>query len=164
MPRRLGRFQQACVDWHAANHSRFLVPVSLTMVKPGSVLVKFLNQPDCFEINACSTNLGVWVRWQGNICDAWLDLDVLPAQTRHGLICQLCVESLKIWPSLETLWSDHLFEPLLAWANNDLAKAQSLLLFGNLNYPGTAILCCGDRPKDKELAAVEIPLNLNLSA
>lgn len=67
MPRRLGRFQKAFVGWHDANRARFLVPIRLKMFKTGSVLIRFMNHPECLQITARPSNLGVWVVWQGVI-------------------------------------------------------------------------------------------------
>lgn len=130
MPRRLGRFQKALVDWHAANRTRFLVPVKLRMNKPGCALIRFLNHPDYLTIMVNRVNLGAWVYQKGNAWDALLDLDVLPAQTDQGLICGLCEGEARYWPNLETLWADHLFEPFLEWVNESYAKADAVLLFG----------------------------------
>lgn len=131
MPSRLGRFQKAFVAWHVANHARFLVPIRLKMGKTGSVLMRFLNHPDCLQITAWPSNLGVWVVWQGVNWDALLDLDVLPLPTRQGFRCQLCEGSPKRSSSLVVLWADHLFEPFLEWVKQHYDKADAVLLFGS---------------------------------
>jgi len=148
MPRRLGRFQKAFVDWYAGSRSRFQVPISLKMVKPGCVLIRFTMHPTFLKITARPNNLGVWVEWQGVTWDALLDLDVLAGQTRQGLTCRLCEGSPHYWPSLEALWADHLFEPFLAWVNERYAKADAVLLFGNADTFTMAKLRQPDQPSD----------------
>jgi hypothetical protein len=155
MSRRLGRFQKAFVAWHVANRARFLVPVRLKMVKPSSVLIRFMNHPECLQITARPSNLGVWVVWQGVNWDALLDVDVLPVPTRQGFRCQLCEGSPKCWPSLEVLWADHLFEPFLEWVNQHYDKADAVLLFGSADASTIAQL----KQRGQQLDPVIPPIN-----
>ena len=44
------------------------------------------------------------------------------------------------------LWADHLFEPLLEWVNDSLARAKWLALYGNPEWATWARLLPGDDP------------------
>lgn len=79
-----------------------------------------------------SRELSVFADWQGQTWDLLLSLDVLPWRARSGYICELCqAEERTIFPNLEALWRDHLFEPLLTWVNTRLAMSDALDLYGS---------------------------------
>lgn len=64
--------------------------------------------------------------------DLLLDLDVHPQRSRGGWTCGDCApEARRVFATHEDLWRDHLFEPLLAWINEELAPAHTLALFGS---------------------------------
>ncbi len=50
-----------------------------------------------------------------------------------GYICSECKpEYKKVFPGLVALWTDHLFEALLTWINEELAPARWLILEGRI--------------------------------
>ncbi|MDQ2762100.1 MAG: hypothetical protein M3Y22_00950 [Pseudomonadota bacterium] len=67
----------------------------------------------------------------GESWDLLLSLDVSPiALSAGGFACGCCPsDEREVFPSLEALWRDHLFDPLLVWINTDLALAKAIALF-----------------------------------
>jgi len=161
MPRRNGRFQQALVVWFEINRTRFAVPAHLKMVKDGHVVITLRSQPVCLSITASTHNLSAWVSWRGEYWDALLDLDVHAVKTPDGYRCALCDSTpVKIWPSHEALWADHLFEEFLRWVNERYAQADCIKLFGNADSITEARLHLKDQPsKDDEHALLTVPLH-----
>jgi hypothetical protein len=45
-----------------------------------------------------------------------------------------------------SLWADHLFDPLLEWVNDGLARAKWLALYGSPEWGTWARLLAGDDP------------------
>jgi hypothetical protein len=77
--------------------------------------------------------LVVFVNWEGQNWDVLLNLDTRPRRlARGGYTCECCKrQNRRIFPSLDALWRDHLFEPFLAWVNGELAVADTIGLYGS---------------------------------
>jgi hypothetical protein len=79
-----------------------------------------------------NNTLTVNVHWEDQHWDALLSLDVNPRRSAGGYICECCEpEERKIFRSIEALWRDHLFDPLLNWINGELASADAIGLYGS---------------------------------
>jgi hypothetical protein len=53
------------------------------------------------------------------------------ARVPGGYACRQCLpEFRKVFPDRHSIYADHLFQPLLEWVNDDLAKAKWLRLVG----------------------------------
>ena len=84
-------------------------------------------------------NIVVSVDWVGENWDFLLDLDVRPRATADGFVCSICNSEGKhrIFPSLEALWRDHLFDPFEEWINTKLAGAHAIALYRTVGGGGT---------------------------
>jgi hypothetical protein len=51
-----------------------------------------------------------------------------------------------VFPNLDALWRDHLFEPFLAWVNEELAEADAVGLYGSPSdgYTHARLLTTGE--------------------
>lgn len=66
----------------------------------------------------------------GECWDFLLSHEVLPVRVAAGVVCGLCEgDEERVFASREALWRDHLFEPLGAWVNEELATATSLAMY-----------------------------------
>ncbi len=72
----------------------------------------------------------VAVKWDGACWDLIFDSDAHPVRITDGYVCRICRPS-ALFPSREALWTDHLFEPFLAWINGTLALSPWLELTGD---------------------------------
>jgi hypothetical protein len=96
--------------------------------------------------------LSVFVDWQGRNWDTLLSLDVKPRRrARGGYTCECCQRrDRRVFPSLDALWRDHLFEPFGAWVNGELAVADTIGLTGSpsVGYTHAKLLTKADpRPE-----------------
>jgi hypothetical protein len=102
----------------------------VTKVSSKGIELRFQNYPDCLSVCLSKDELAVHLEWQGEWWDMIIDLDAWPRPTRGGYKCKCCWdergESAEIFPSLEALWQDHLFDPFLKWVNEKLAPARWL--------------------------------------
>lgn len=128
LPRR--RIQRAFVCWFRENHGRFKTSVRVARISAGLVELHFPEHPDCLSACLSSYDLNVYVTWQGEYWDMLSSLEASPFHTAEGWKCRQCViensDSAKLFPSRESLWRDHLFEPFLRWVNEVLAPARWL--------------------------------------
>jgi hypothetical protein len=64
-----------------------------------------------------------------------------------GYVCDLCRPDVRtVFTDRRALWTDHLFEGLLEWANDNLARAKWLALYGSPGQASWARLLPGDDP------------------
>jgi hypothetical protein len=76
-------------------------------------------------------DLEVAVEWEGECWDFLLSEEARPVAIPGGVVCSLCGSEGKhrIFPSVETLWHDHLFRPFEEWISGELASAQVVSLY-----------------------------------
>lgn len=124
------RIQRAFVCWFRENRGRFKTSVRVAKVSARLVELQFPGQPDCLSASLSPDGLNVYVTWQGECWDLLCSLEASPFHTAEGWKCRQCVienaDSARFFPSRESLWQDHLFEPFLRWVNEKLAPARWL--------------------------------------
>jgi len=74
------------------------------------------------------------------ICwDLFYSEDVAVARVRGGYICELCtIDPPVVHERRETLWAEHLFEPLRRWIMDSLGNHPKVVFEGNLQEGFTA--------------------------
>ena len=121
--------QRAFCQWHEEMRGLFLLPLRLVSRtdRKFEMTFKGANQ---LAISLTKNELNVSVFWQGMFWDMLLSLEYSPMHIRSGYQCLLCLdEERRIYPTLEVLWRDHLFEPFLEWTNSKLAMADHIAAF-----------------------------------
>ncbi len=64
-----------------------------------------------------------------------------------GFFCEACPpDARRMFADRPALWADHLFDPLLEWVNDSLARAKWLALHGSPEWATWARLLPGDDP------------------
>ena len=131
------RIHRAFVKWLKKNSTRFAVPLRMTKIK-GEFRFYFENYPDCFFVqifrhNLAAYDLAVYVEWQGRLFDILLLEGTDPIVTRGGYEYSPNMmrgmdwyDPSPVFPSLEAMLQNDLFEPLLRWVNDRLAPARGL--------------------------------------
>ncbi len=131
MPRR--KIQRAFLSWLEQNRSRLAIEIVLG--KRTDTVQEFtfagINRAIRGELNTYEVE--VWVIYRDDCWDILLDLDAEPKRVPGGgYICDLCPpEARRVFPDRPALWTDHLFEGLLEWVNDSLARAKWLALHGD---------------------------------
>lgn len=121
--------QRVFCQWHEEMRGLFLLPLRLVSRtdRKFEMTFKGANQ---LAISLTKNELNVGVFWQGMIWDILLSLEYSPMHVRSGYQCLLCLdEERRIYPTLEALWRDHIFEPFLEWTNSKLAMADHIAVF-----------------------------------
>ncbi|WP_186409295.1 hypothetical protein [Candidatus Accumulibacter aalborgensis] len=129
----MGRIEHSLVShfevWVAANSARFPFPLrQLERTEEYGIygLVGITHHVSVFVGN---DSLSVTVEWQGQCWDMLLSLDAVGEAVEGGYRCQLCCEDhseAALFPTLDSLWEDHLFLPFVNWINKALCSATHL--------------------------------------
>jgi hypothetical protein len=90
----------------------------------------------------------VWAIHDDHRWDILLNVDAEPKRTPGGgYVCGLCpLDARTVFADRRALWTDHLFEGLLVWVNDNLARAKWLALYGSSGHSSWARLLPGDDP------------------
>jgi len=136
MPRR--RLHREFLRWLKLNRSRFAIGIQLGRRTDRALEFSFvgINPAITGILSTCEVNVNVI--FEGADIDAgnwdtliWLFHGAIPVP--GGYICTECKPEYKrVFPDLVALWTDHLFEGLLKWINEDLAPAKWLVLNGTV--------------------------------
>ncbi len=128
------RIQREFVHWFRENHGRFKTPVRVAKISAKLVELDFPGLPNNLSASLSPYELNVYVSWQGETWDMLSSLEASPFHAAEGWKCRQCVlesgDSAELFPSRESLWRDHLFEPFLRWVNEELAPARWLRVSG----------------------------------
>ena len=131
------RIRRAFDIWYKNNSSSFAVPILFKRNNAQGIELRFDNYPDCLSVGLSNDELAVHVEWQGEWWDMIIDLDVWYRKTRGGYLCECCLyehgETVPVFPSIEAVWQDHLFDPFLKWVNEELAPARCLQISGTVD-------------------------------
>jgi hypothetical protein len=131
----------AFFQWYATNEDRFAIRLKLLKHTGACLDIGFCGINPILTAHLIDDGLNVSVVSEGTYWDTILDLDALPKRAPGGYVCDFCLEGhRRVFPSLEDLWRDHLFEPFLEWVNDDLAKAEALAISGTPDWVGWARL------------------------
>jgi hypothetical protein len=134
--------------WPDANNGRFAIPVRLG--KRTGRLWEFPFDGVNGAVHGALTTyeINVVVEYADELWDFLLSLYAAPRRAAGGgYFCASCrPEARRVFPTGQSLWADHLFEPLLEWVNESLAQAKWLALSGDPGSATQARLLPGDDP------------------
>jgi len=122
---------QAFTDWLSTAQARCALPLTMNRRKTGGLDI-LIHTPRS-TLTAVLTDRELMVPLdQEELCwDLLLSLEAAPIEDPEGgMTCTLCpAEDRPVFPSLDALWRDHLFEPFLDWINTKAAPATGLGLY-----------------------------------
>jgi hypothetical protein len=128
-PRRARPHHRAFYAWLDLNRSRFSHSVGLHKKAGHWAEYSFAGIHPAITGSLTESGLCVSAKYQGECWDVLFDVDAYPKKVPAGYVCRECMpEHKKVFVSREALWADHLFETLLTWVNEKLARAQWLVL------------------------------------
>jgi hypothetical protein len=179
--------QKAFLQWFSETAPRFAVPVQIKEPNDrlgstiqdrtedaGSLHLEFTGNP-ALSAALINSEINITVEWQGECWDFLLSLDVLPKETADGYVCGYCLSAMPsdsrsagtkpeertIFPSLEALWRDHLFEPFLQWVNEKLAVAHTIGLYGSPSGGWTHADLLSNHDTRRTKPDIRIPLRVS---
>jgi hypothetical protein len=123
---------RAFAKWLEETRSRLDIAVEMRARTARQIGLSFAGINSAIGASLTTQQLCVFVACEGRIWDFLLCFDVWPRIAIGGYICEHCKpEQRTIFPDMEALWRDHLFEQLLEWVNGKLAVADAVGLYGS---------------------------------
>lgn len=123
-------------QWFVKNRSRFKYKPVLIKSRKDYFLLQFKNIAQELTCTISEDGVAIWVTYKGREWDALINIDTCqPRRTPSGhYYCNLCEPKEKriIYSSREELLSKHLFEPLLAWINENFAPSYRVGLLAGI--------------------------------
>jgi ABC-type transport system substrate-binding protein len=137
IPDHHARFHATLLEWLPSASARLALPVSVVLESPSYTHIDIEGINPALEIGfSHGANLIAWVQWGGTCWDALIDWDTSARQVPGGWVNTLLLEEYQdIHPTLEALWRSGPLEPLVAWVNDELARATHIAAWGD---PGSA--------------------------
>jgi len=160
-PRR--RIHRAFVRWLKANRTRFRTPLRIFKRTDRLLCFSFDNVSHFLTGSLSTWEIIVEVQYENTSWDLIFVAEQSAQRVPGGYHCRLCLpEFKKLFPSREALWTEHLFEPLLTWVNEELSPAHWLVLEGQAKH-STAARLASDAPgpptqPDPKWPEIVIPL------
>ncbi len=123
--------RRAFLKWLKINRSRLAVEIELGCRTEEMIAFSLVGINPVITASL-GREINVSVTYESYCWDLLLCLDEPQiARVRGGYVCTQCLpESRKVFPDRFSIYADHLFERLLDWVNDDLAKAKWLKLSG----------------------------------
>ena len=128
------RFFRRFQSWYRANQTRFKFPLFLARKRDDLIELGIGNLPadkityylryagSDFQAGALS------LVWDGEEIDELKSLESYPQRNAAGYSCSQCQAPVIFW-TLEELWVDHIFQPLLKLVNETIAPSKGIAFF-----------------------------------
>lgn len=140
IPKARRRIQRTFLKWFAKSRSRFTMPPHIVSRTERMIVLTFPQLTALRVWVDSSIAISIWVEWGGS--QDWIgDFECIPKKAGDGAYdCELCrdynnrfepgrPELVEKYPTRQSLWINHSFEPFLEWCNKDLASSHWLALF-----------------------------------
>jgi hypothetical protein len=145
-----------CIEFTFAG----IPPIIRGTIVFGRTSVSCGTEKDWVARNMPSGEINIYVDWQDQNWDQILWLNAILVKKAGGFTCYECLpEYRQTFPNREAIWRDHLFKPLLAWVNDELAAAKALGIYQTRSKGGTwakLLTTVEDREKDCLIARVSL--------
>lgn len=152
-PRRMKarpKIQRAFDRWYRASEARFAIKLEFIRRTDSCLTFGFKGIKRIIYVSL-SYDLSVHVTWEDTSWDMLLSLDAYPKRVPSGYVCTECDPATRqTFSNREALWEYELFEPFLEWANEKLAPADALHLYGAGGMT-TAKLIKDNRVRDDQI-------------
>jgi hypothetical protein len=157
----LATVQHAFFEWLDTARPRLKIPMELRALTGRQIELAFVGINSAIGATLTTRELSVFVEWEGRIWDFFRCFDVWPRLAIGGYICEHCrPEQRTIFPCMQALWQDHLFEPLLEWINGKLAAADAVGLYGSTSSGWTHAELLSDRDPQRSEPDIRLPLRV----
>jgi hypothetical protein len=151
---------RAFVQWLETARPRLKIPVEVRGQTKRRIKLAFVGINSAIGASLTAQELNVFVEWEGRVWDFLRCFDLWPRLVAGGYICEHCrPEERTVFPTIEHLWRDHLFEPLLKWVNERLAVSDSVCLIGSPSS-GWTHAELSDRDPQRPEPDIRVPLRV----
>ena len=124
-------FTRAFAAWFATAADLHDIMVIEPCADRDAVDIKFRIGGDALQGYAHAAGISISALWKGECWDFLFDRDVVAEVGPGGWFCTLCPEQDRPhFNSIESLWVDHLFQPLRDWVTTQLIPAKTIGFYG----------------------------------
>jgi hypothetical protein len=99
-----------------------------------------------FSTDESWAEIEIFVEYDNQRWDIIFNHDLEAKRDDREWFCELCAKQgnpYRVFSTLEELWVEHLFNPLLNWVNSELAKAEALAICGSIESGATWAILVG---------------------
>jgi len=141
----MSEIRRATLAWLEQASPRLVIPIR-TSGQPNDLLeISFVGITPALTAAVSAYALNVHADWQDETWDMLIAFDANPREIAGGCVCDCCdPDARAVFPDMEALWRDHLFEPFLEWVNTKLVPAEFLCLYGTRGHSTWARLESGN--------------------
>lgn len=126
------RFHKAFLHWYTTNEDKFAIKLELLKRTDWSLDIGFCQIGRVVTAELGIDEINILIVWNGTFWDMLQCFEAIPKRVPGGYVCNLCPEhDRSIYPSREAIWRIEIFEPFLAWVNDDLANAEAVAVSGD---------------------------------
>ena len=117
--------------WLSLNRGRFLHPPVIVKNREKSFTMRFRGINSAIDCTINSHGYSISVSNEGECWDLIAEGDISEQRTSSGrYFCEICETGRReLFPTRFALWEDHIFQPIMNWANKNLLKTQWVCLF-----------------------------------
>jgi hypothetical protein len=152
------RIQQEFLEWHRVARNRFLVPVEIGDRTDQTIDLVFPSATPAISATLTRSDILVSVELDGHHWDIIRSFETALEEVQGGYACGLCEPAEReVYPSQTRFWTDHVFDPFLAWVNTELFQAIAIGFWGDLETGTWAKLMTREQA-DAAKPRVSLPL------
>lgn len=121
--------QRAFVRWFQSAQPRFVLPVDIVRVGRHALTMDLGCFAGYIYVMLGERGIEVGAEWKSEPFDLLWENFVYMKKGADGYYCEQCLPETKYaksYPSRESLWIEHVFEPFVDWVNHKLARAKFL--------------------------------------
>lgn len=136
-------FQREFLHWFLMNRRRFSVYPRILRRSDHHIDLVFTGITQVIFATVTADELAVGVKRKGRFFDLLVDFDIAPQRMAAGYVCEYCYpEAREVYSTMAAMRQAELFEPFLAWVNDELAQAKWVRLFslGNDGSTGATLI------------------------
>jgi hypothetical protein len=127
------------LSWLEDNRGRFTLDITLGKRTDTVHEFTFVGINPAISGALTTWEIEVWAILDDHRWDILLNLEAEPKRVPGGFVCDLCrPDERQVFANRAALWTDRLFDGLLVWVNDNLARAKWLALYGSpeqANWP-----------------------------
>ncbi|NOT65707.1 MAG: hypothetical protein HOP06_06745 [Methylotenera sp.] len=122
--------QHAFIKWFKDSSQLFSTPLTITKHTKQSIELTFTNANSMISATLTSREISVQFNWDGIFWDYLIYFEAVPEFYRGYYVDSLRhADDDTFYVNRELLWETRLFEPFLAWVNNNLINTPCIVIY-----------------------------------
>lgn len=116
--------------WHDDPATRPPLPIIAIQIDDDRIDLQIKTRRNVLRGHLRPDDITIAAEYGGETWDLLFTLDVYPEPVAGGVVCMICEESdRRLFPTVEELWRDHLFDPFGKWIAEKVVGAGVLAFY-----------------------------------